>query len=35
MSELVAAVNLFSFGFAWGVLGGAVLTFKFIRWCQS
>lgn len=35
MSEIAAALNLISWGFAWGVLLGAVVTFRFLRWIQS
>ena len=35
MSEIAAALNLISYGFAWGVLLGAVVTFKLLKWFQS
>ena len=35
MSEIAAVLNLITYGFAWGVLFGAIATFRFIRWCQS
>ena len=35
MSEIAAVLNLITYGFAWGVLFGAIATFKLLKWFQS